>query len=177
MEADTIHALIEEYKKSTSAIIEVPWDWSTTIRAIHRKNKLHVTEMQTDDFKSFKSLYMCAGPLVNRHKDTNGQQVNWMKMKKMEYHPNEIGKIMCFTSFCPNATPQHLDLRRRGKGRPPSWILPHLEDGPRKIPPKKLMDLMDLLPLISAGSRHYYRSLQAAEETADDVYLNEDPSV
>ena len=113
---------------------------------------------------------MCAGPLVNRHKDTNGQQVNWMKMKKMEYHPNEIGKIMCFTSFCPNATAQYLDLRRSGKGRPPSWILPHLEDGPRKIPPKKLKDLMDLLPLISAGSRHYYRSLQAAEETADDVY-------
>ena len=54
MEADTIHALIEKYKKSTSAIIEVPRDWSTTIRAIHRKNKLHVTEIQQMISKALK---------------------------------------------------------------------------------------------------------------------------
>lgn len=105
MEADTIHALREKYKKST-ANIEVPRDWSTTIRAIHRKNKLQVTEMQTADFLNFKSLYMCVNPLVNRYKATHGQRVNWMKIKKMEYNPNEIGQIMCWTSFCQNATQQ-----------------------------------------------------------------------
>ena len=93
MEADTIHALIEKYKKSTSAIIEVPRDWSTTIRAIHRKNKLHVIEMQTADFNMFKNLYMSDGPLVNRHKDTSGQQVNWMKFKKMEYNPMKLARL------------------------------------------------------------------------------------
>lgn len=176
MEADTVHALIEKYRKSATNI-EVPRDWSTTIRAIHRKNKLQVTEMQTEDFINFKSLYMSAGPLVNRHKDKNGQKVNWMKIKKMEYNQNEIGQIMCWTSFSQNAALQHLDLRRKEKGRPPIWILPQLEEGPRKIPPKKLKDLMDLLPLISAGSRHFYRSLQAAEDASDDVYLDDEPDL
>ena len=119
---------------------------ATPIRATHRKNKLHVTEMQTADFKNFKNVYMRVGPLVNLHKDTNRQPINWMKMK-IEYNPNENGQIMCWTSFCQNVTPQHLDLRRKGKGRPPSWIFPQLEDGLRKIPRKNLKDLMDLLPL------------------------------
>lgn len=133
--------------------------------------------MQTEDFMNFKSLYMSGGPLVNRHKDNNGQQVNWMKMKKMEYNQDEIGQIKCWTSFFRNAAPQHLDLRRKERGRPPIWILPQLEEGPRKIPPKKLKDLMDLLPLISSGSRHFYRSLQAAEDASDDVYLDDEPNV
>ena len=85
---------------------------------------------------------------------------------------------MCWTTFFQNAAPWHLDLRRKEKGRPPIWILPQLEEGPRKIPPKKLKDLMDLLPLISAGSRHFYRSLQAAEDASDDdVYLDDEPIV
>ena len=46
MEADTMHATIEKHKKSTSNIIEVPRDWITTVRTIHRKNKMQVTEMQ-----------------------------------------------------------------------------------------------------------------------------------
>lgn len=95
------------------------------------------------------------GPLVNRHKDTTGQPINWINMKVMKYSPDANGKLMCFISFNEDGSPQRLNLRRKRKGRTSDWILPQLEDGPRKLPPKKVKDLMNLLPFTSAGSRHF----------------------
>ena len=40
MKAGSIHGIIEKHKKSTNAVIEIPRDWVTTIRSIHRSKKL-----------------------------------------------------------------------------------------------------------------------------------------
>lgn len=53
---------------------------------------------------------------------------------------------------------------------------PHLEDGPRNIPPQKFEDLMDLLPLIFEGRCRFQRNLETADHKDDD-YIDEDPSL
>lgn len=73
--------------------------------------------MQSTDFKNSKILFMHYDPLVNRHKDTMGQLINWRKMKVIKYSPGETGKIMCFTSFNQDASPQHSDLTEKQKGK------------------------------------------------------------
>ncbi len=123
MAADTIRTCRHWEKKknnnnnNNNAVIEVPRDWITTIRVIHRKNKLQVIEMQSTDFKTFKNLNKNRGPLVNRHSYINGQIVRWMKMRKMEYIPDQTGLMKCDTSFNEYISPQYLDLRRTVKER------------------------------------------------------------
>jgi len=60
------------------------------------------------------------GPLVNRHKDTMGQPIRWMKMKVMMYSADEIGKIMCFTSFNQDASPREKESEEHQTGLSPS---------------------------------------------------------
>lgn len=50
MEADSIHAIIEKFKKKSLASIEVPRDWVNLIRMIHRSPPIVVTEMVQNDF-------------------------------------------------------------------------------------------------------------------------------
>ena len=43
---------LKNIKKNTMAEIEDPRDWITTIKSIHKKEKLNVVAMQSSDFKS-----------------------------------------------------------------------------------------------------------------------------
>nr|CAI5852576.1 unnamed protein product [Callosobruchus analis] len=45
LEADLIHAAIEKAKKQTTMDIEMPRDWSTLVRGIHRKGGIKVVDM------------------------------------------------------------------------------------------------------------------------------------
>ena len=46
MEADSIHGIIETHDKSTNTVTEIPRDWISTIRCIHRSKKLNVVSME-----------------------------------------------------------------------------------------------------------------------------------
>ena len=60
MEADSIHGIVQKHKKSTNAAIEIPRDWITTIRSIHRSKKLNVVSMERTDFKNVKIFLQTA---------------------------------------------------------------------------------------------------------------------
>ena len=68
MEADSIHVIIEKDKKSTNAVIEIPRDWITTIRSIHRSKKLNVVSKERTNFKNAKHPF-ADHVLVNRSKN------------------------------------------------------------------------------------------------------------
>ena len=171
MEADTIHAAIEKQKKNTNAVIEVPRDWANIIRSIPRKNRLQVTEMKASDFLQAKNLFQSDGPLVNRKKNTDKENIQWLKIKRIVY-AESIGTFLYKTSFEQEAW-KKLDLRRTIKGRPTVFSLVHREQSERKIPAKKLEDLIDLLPYISESSKLYYKALKSDDSNTFDEYLDE----
>lgn len=171
MEADTIHAAIEKQKKNTNAVIEVPRDWANIIRSIPRKNRLQVTEMKASDFLQAKNLFQSNGPLVNRKKNTDKENIQWLKIKRIVY-TESIGTFLYKTSF-EQETWKKLDLRRTIKGRPTVFSLVHRVQSERKIPAKKLEDLMDLLPYISESSKLYYKALKSDDSNTYDEYLDE----
>ena len=74
MEADCIRGIIEKLKKSTNAVIEIPRDWITTTRSIHRSKKLNVVSMERTDFKNAKHLF-ADRVLINRLKNDDGEPV------------------------------------------------------------------------------------------------------
>ena len=91
MKADSIHGIIEKHKKSTNAVIEIPRNWITTIRSIHRSKKLRIVSMERTDFKSAKHLFAnCV--LINRSKNEDGEPVSWLKMRRI-FYGNEKGKM------------------------------------------------------------------------------------
>ena len=78
LEADCIHGIIEKHKESTNAAIEIPRNWITTIRSIHRSKKLNVASMERTDFKNAKHFF-ADRVLRNRSKNEDGEPVGWLK--------------------------------------------------------------------------------------------------
>ena len=97
MEADSILRMTEKHKKSTNAVIEIPRDWITTIRSIHRSKKLNVVSMEQTDFKNAKHLF-ADRVLINRSKNEDGEPVRRLKMRRICYG-NKKGKMDYVTSL------------------------------------------------------------------------------
>ena len=173
MEADTIHAIIEKHKKATMAEIEIPRDWITTVKSIHRKEKLNVVAMESTDFRSVKHLFS-NNILINRNKNEDGDPVGWLKIRRIYYGKN-IGKMEYVTSIMGDCTDEQKTfsvLRRDVRGRNVSWTFPQPHQEILPISEKKKKDLFDLLPLISRDSRKFYTDLKITNDaSADTEYL------
>ena len=149
----------------------MPRDWANIIRSTTSKNRLQVNEMKASDFLQAKNLFQTNGPLVNRKKITEKQNIQWLKIKRIVY-TESIGTFLYKTSF-EQETWKKLDLRRTIKGRPTVFSLVHRVQSERKIPAKKLEDLMDLLPYISESSKLYYKALKNDDSNTYVEYLDE----
>lgn len=170
MEADTIHSIIEKQKKDTNARIEVPRDWITTVRAVHRRKRLNVIEMNSNDFKESKLLFS-NGPLVNRPKNTDGEPVGWLKIRRILYSKDaQPGTCEYVTSFEEAAVTKQMDMRKKATRKSSDWDLPQQATSKRRISAKKLKDLKDLLPFISEASRSFYDSLKADDDADEDEF-------
>ena len=66
----------------TNAVIEIPRDWITTIRSIHRSKNLNVISMERIDFKNAKHLF-ADHVLINRSKNEDGELVGWLKLRRI----------------------------------------------------------------------------------------------
>ena len=173
MEADTIHAIIEKHKKTTMPEIEIPRDWITTVKSIHRKEKLNVVAMESTDFRSVKHLFS-NNILINRNKNEDGDPMGWLKIRRIYYGKN-IGKMEYVTSIMGDCTDERKTfsvLRRDVRGRNVSWTFPQLHQETLPISEKKKKDLFDLLPLTSRDSRKFYTDLKITDDaSADTEYL------
>ena len=163
MEADSTHGIIEKHKKSTNAVIEIPRDWITTIRSIHRSKKLSVVSMERTDFKNAKHFF-ADRVLINRSKNEDGEPVGWLKMRRI-FHGKEKGKMDYVTSLQEESKVSTYSVLQREANRVKTvdWTFPQLHNELLPIGAKKLKDLMDLLPLISADNRPFYLNLKSDE--------------
>ena len=168
MEADSIHGIIEKHKKTTNAMIEIPRDWITTIRSIHRNKKLNVVAMQSKDFKSSKHLFSNR-ILINRSKNESGVPVGWMKIRRI-FYGRKRGQMDYVTSLSPDAEISSYSVLRRETPRAASidWDFPELHKDPLPIGTKKHKDLLELLPVISEESRQFYLKLKTDGEDRDE---------
>ena len=165
MEADSIHRIIEKHKKSTNAVIEIPRDWITTIRSTHRSKKPNVISMERTDFKNAKHLF-ADRVLINRSKNEDGEPVGWLKMRRI-FYGKEKRKMDLVTSLLEESKVSTYSVLRREANRVETvdWTFPQLHNEQLPIGAKKLKDLMDLLPLISADNRPFYLNLKSVEDT------------
>lgn len=151
---------IETSKRKRSHIY-TPQDWYELIRMARRKNPFHVCEMGTMDFVSVNKI---KDNITNRKITTNGQKVEWLKMKWIqvtEGDPYQFRSLECW---------KVVNLKKRAKGRPIAISNIHLptlyEDG-RCINPKKLDDLMCLLQFIPPFYHSFYKHLRASNEDSE----------
>lgn len=117
MEVDSMHSSIESAKKHVSVYCMQDW---INIFHVARSNRLrnkrslpyNVQQLKHKDFIDFKK--MAEEMIKNRNKDTCGEQVNWLKIKRMRYEkatPNII-------KFSYDFSTEYRRINIQGKGRP-----------------------------------------------------------
>ena len=160
---DRDFACIENAKRRTQ-VIYLPSHWCDLVRDCRRQNPFEVIDMTLDDFQSVEPVKSC---IVNRKKTDDKEKVEWMKMKWVRYEKSTPFSIKFRYSHNELEQWKVLNVKRRGKGRPPDLgriDLPRLRDRPRGIPPKKLEDLLSLLDFIPPAHHSFYTSLAAETE-------------
>ena len=91
--------------------------------------------------------------MINRLKNEDREPVGWLKMRRIIYG-NEKGKMDYVTSLLEESKVSAYSVLRREVNRVETfdWTFPQLHNEQLPIGAKKLKDLMDLLPLISADN-------------------------
>ena len=104
--------------------------------------------MERTDFKNAKHL-LADRVLINRLKNEDSEPVGWLKMRRIIYG-NEKGKMDYVTSLLKESKVSTYSVLRREANRVETVDFPQLHNEQLPIGAKKLKDLMDFLPLISA---------------------------
>nr|CAI5822177.1 unnamed protein product [Callosobruchus analis] len=169
LEADSIHAAIEKAKKQTTMDIEMPRDWSTLVRGIHRKGGIKVVDMTQNDFYKIGALQKAC--FINRKKNTEGEAMLFLKANHFKYLKEQPGKIFYKLTFKTEEQFKEWDITKKKKGvlsteRP---SLEKLHDAyPLPLPKKKLEDIRSLLCYIHPNSQLFYLNLKADSNSDDE---------
>jgi hypothetical protein len=91
MESDSIHAAVEFAKKRTK--IYVPSQWDTVIAMTRKTNPYLVVPVKYTDFYNLKEFCVCY--CKNMKKETNGEKVNWLKVKWIRVTKSNLKSIYC----------------------------------------------------------------------------------
>lgn len=140
MEADNIHATIEQAKKNIP--IFHPSGYYTIMRTASRKNPYTVHEMSQEDFLNLKELKKSL--IKNVKFDTDGNNVNWLNIRWLQYRKEDV-KHIYFKYNLDDADFKMFKIVRRGK-RPAidKIVLKKAYEGPLPISREKFNDLQDL---------------------------------
>jgi hypothetical protein len=201
MEADTVHAIIERFKKTTTMDVEIPPDWAKLMRLIERKPRLQVVEMEQSEFYQFRDLLTTyyAHPKLT----TTKQKVTWKGdtgMRHLQFR-TDAPKRMFFKTSLDDKDFQEVDFSRKEtkekkqsgqkkKGKAghntatPSMeanTLPELFPIATESLPlssEKVNDLNSLRSYISPASRLYYnafcKTLKGSRSVSTVIYVSED---
>lgn len=144
-------------------LLYIPTDYYTIIQQCRKHKKFILHEMKRDDFVSTKSL---ENAILRRRKNTNGEDVNWLKICWIRVLKNKPYTMLYKNSFDENAEFKTLDLSHR-LGRPQKFeniILSPLYDNARPVTSEKFNDMMDLLPYIPPIHHNYFKQLSRNEK-------------
>jgi len=158
MECDSVHASIETACRNIN--IYSPTDYFRIVSVARRNNPYRVFEMKTEDFVDYKS--MAQRYVSNRTKSIGGEQVNWLKIKRLKYKastPNTIHFTydygVDFSQLCVNSSTR----RGRRQSKFPDNI--PLFVSPPAISQLKYNDLITLCDSLAIPRDYhsFYRSL------------------
>ncbi|KAG5880548.1 hypothetical protein JTB14_021220 [Gonioctena quinquepunctata] len=178
MEADTIHALMEKTKKTTTARVDIPRDWTNLIRMIPRKPPIIVNDMGLNDFFDFKSLLKTR--FQHRKINTKGDSVLWNKIRWIQYRHDKPGTMFYKFSFDGDQEFSSLDLSRKKTRNLQNSQLTPLSKKLLGIPENKLKHLQELQPYIDENSRVYYSQFintLTVSSTAIDTLMEEEDDI
>lgn len=104
--------------------IEMPRDWSILIRNIHRKGGIKVIDMIQDDFYNVSVLQKSC--FINRKKNTEGEQMSFIKANYFRYTGQNPGNFFYKTRFSEEEEFKVWDIMKKKKGQS-SEVFPTLE--------------------------------------------------
>ena len=179
MECDSMHSAIEHAKKGTS--IYHPDQWDTVIHMARRNKPYVVVPMRYNNFKDLKSF--TKEEYSGMKTDTEGNKVNWMRIKVIRVTKESPDEIQIKESFTDQ---QFRSIRiRQTRGRPSDTpkAIPNKYDSRLPITVQKKKDLMSLCDslIIPEHYRCFYEGLKTSTTMKDrlpepDILEEEDDS-
>lgn len=144
--------------------IFVPSDWQELVRTARSTNRFVVRDMNREDFVSLQVLKKS---IVNRKINIHNLKVEWLKIRWICVDHNEPLRFKYWYSHNTLEAWKTVDLKRKGKGRPPNMgrveLLP-LYTRPRAIKVAKMNDLLQLLDYVPPVHHAFYRGLTSTQE-------------
>ncbi|KAL8606590.1 hypothetical protein ACOMHN_009475 [Nucella lapillus] len=179
MECDSMHSTIESAK--TGVKVHTPDEWTFLMRCARPRKRYDVEELAHRNIFDFKSVATTC--LRNTKSDTDGNRVNWMKIKWLRYLKGEEDTI--YFKYKMSDPFKKLKIRHGSsrRGRPISVTT--IEELPRRyaqrlpISAAKKADLMDLcrLRIIPPTHHLFYKNLPSdcqAQDRLPDPDATED---
>lgn len=160
MEVDNIHAQIEKKKKNVD--IFDPSGWYTLIRSACKKNPYTVYEVNQSDIKCFKTLKKEI--LKNKNTDTNGNDVNWLKITWLQYRKDDTAHIYFkYRKNEENFRKIQVVRRTQRSTQSKDAVLVEAYSRPIPISREKMQNLKELCnkKIIPTQYHHFYESLNS----------------
>ena len=175
MEVDSMHAAIEFAKRNLP--IHTPSDWHTVLRSARRKHPYVVIPLENESFIDFKKLAKESTTFAK--KDSDGANMEWMKLKWIQFMKQEPDKIFFKYNFTDEPFKQlrvKPMLTRRGRQTSNTFAvqqnqLPQKYSGDLSISEAKKKDLLALCrQLIIPRVHHpFYNAWKTGENYKDTL--------
>lgn len=169
LEADSIHSVIERNRKKIAKFqIMTPWDWQQMVRIAGIKKQFTVINMETSDFKQFKTLFEGpAAPYISKKKNSVGTDFLISQVCHMQVRKDTPGILYYRKDFCEDFSQVDFNRTTRRKGCYP-LDLQSIRDCPKPISDKKYNHLQKLLVWVPKRFHEYYNGLSHENATDSD---------
>lgn len=168
---DLCFGVIEKKRKKSDDLI-VPDDWVNLIKEAKTKAPpFHVTVMGENDFVSSAKLEQC---IVNRKKDTDGEKINWLKIRTFAYRKDDPFHVYVLSN---DGKKRKINMKKKGFDADSliTCNVATLYPGGRAISTKKYNDLMQLLKYVPQEKHDFFINLQK-DESEDYGFASDDSS-
>lgn len=160
MECDSVHAHIERCSKNIN--IFDPVGWYTVVRMSSKQSKYTVVEMGREDIFSFKAVSSTL--IKNRKVDTEGNNVNWLKISWQQYRKTDTNNIFFkYDKDLEEFKAVQIIRRQSRKNELPKLTQCFTE--PKSIKIEKYSDMLDLCNkgIIPSHYHDFYKSLRTSD--------------
>ena len=162
---------IESHKYRLQQVY-TPSEWANVIQTSRQANPFEVMQMSRQDFLDLKAFSRC---IINRKKNEDGENVQWLKMKWIRVKKSQPLKFQYHFSHNELEAWKTVDLRRRGHtcdiGK---FQLTRLYDRPRKVSSLKLSDIRDLMDYVPPVYQKFYKELDSKESDLDTSSIDDE---
>lgn len=174
MECDSVHSAIEN--RGNRIEIYTPEGWYTVARTAKTKQPFYnVIEMNHSDFLNFKHFSKTA--VLNKRKCTDGSNLNWLKVKWIQYRKEQPNKIF-FKERLHDSEFRSIEVKKastRNAASSLNAVIPKLYTTTLPIEKRKLMGLLKLCKSDSIKSAYhgFYEGLRTTHEVQVESDIDE----